>query len=151
MPINKLPIFVRADAAAVEAEKTLKDVNLTAALTVLAKGPLKERLGTDESVVQLHKIVVPKIVGKWLMDTEKKAPDEVLHQLKDMWKFVVSTVVDGKPLGTPWPIENVEYLLCILEQKTQRAENVNNAYACVKAAAGRTVIARVSHVFHVCF
>ena len=73
MPMNKLPIFVRADAAAVEAEKTLKDVNLTAALTVLAKGPLKERLGTDEAVVQLYKVAVPHILGKWLMNTEKKA------------------------------------------------------------------------------
>ena len=85
------------------------------------------------------------------MDTEKKAPDEILHQLKDTCRFVVSNVVDGKPLGTLWLIESFWHLFCILEQKTQRAENVNNAYACVKAAAGRTVIARVSHVFHVCF
>ena len=151
MPRKKLPIFVRADAAAVEAEKTPKDVNLTAALTVLAKGPLKERLGTDEAVVQLHKVATPKIVGKWLMDTEKKAPDEFLHQLRDMCKFVVSKVVDGKPLGTPWLIENFEHLLFIPEQKTQRAENVKSAYLYVKVAEGRTVIARVSHVFYVCF
>ena len=54
MPLMKLPIFVRADYTMIEAEKTLKNVTLQAALVVLVKGPLTDRLESVEEVNRFH-------------------------------------------------------------------------------------------------
>ena len=64
MPLMSLPIFVRSDFTMIEAEKTLKDVTLQAALVVLAKGPLQERLESVEEVNKFHQTAVPTLMGR---------------------------------------------------------------------------------------
>ena len=151
LPLMKLPIFVRADYTVIEAEKTLKDVTLQAALEVVAKGPMTDRLESVEEVNKLPQRVVPSLMGRWLMDMEKKRPAEVLDQLQDVCAFVKSKQIHGKPLSTPWLIENAAHLDTILNFKKRRPADVKMAFNFAKSASGRTVFARLLRVFYVCF
>ena len=134
----KLPIFVRADYTMIEAEKTLKDVTLQASLVVLAKGPLTDRLESVEEVNRFHQRAVPSLMGRWLMDMEKKRPAEVLDQLQDVCAFVKTKQVQGKPLSSAWLIQNATHIGTILNFKKRRPVDVKSAYNFAQAASGRT-------------
>ena len=146
-----LPVFIRADFSIIECEKMLKDVSLQAAMDVLAMAPMTERLGSAECAGQLHRAAVPKIMGKWLMDMEKKKPEEVLDRLQDICTYVLRKQVDAKPLAGPWMKENLEHLLTILDYKKRRPDQIKAGHDFAVAASGRTAFARLLRVLHSCF